>query len=161
MKAAAMIALAMSAATGTVAFQLPMVTRGVAPSRSAVSMSSPGSATGDGKGLQYNPDKYTDEKNKGNYRKLSEALEVSFLCLAGRFTGSVDEIAAVVQAEYVRGAQFKRGLLSCDMACGSQPPLLVLYWDPTYVRSRLCSNDPLDDPTSTLLRYPHLGKGFF
>lgn len=81
MKAAAMIALAMSAATGTTAFQIPAFTRqvvGVAPSRSAISMSSqPGAATGAGKGLEYNPDKYTDEKNKGNYRKLSEALEVS------------------------------------------------------------------------------------
>lgn len=80
MKAAAMIALAMSAATGTTAFQIPAITRqvvGAAPSRTAISMSQPGPTTGAGKGLSYNPDKYTDEKNKGNYRKLSEALEVS------------------------------------------------------------------------------------
>lgn len=75
-----MIALTMSAATGTTAFQIPAFNRqvvGVAPSQTAISMSQPGAATGAGKGLSYNPDKYADEKNKGNYRKLSEALEVS------------------------------------------------------------------------------------
>lgn len=78
MKAAAMIALAMSGATGTAAFQIPVVTRQVsgAPSRTAISMNQPSVGTGQGKGLDYNPDKYTDEKNKGNYRKLSDALEV-------------------------------------------------------------------------------------
>lgn len=79
MKAAAMIALAMSGATRTGAFQIPTVARpaAAAPSRTAISMAQPKAGTGDGKGLQYNPEKYTDEKNKGNYRKLSEALEVS------------------------------------------------------------------------------------
>lgn len=77
-----MIALAMSGATGTAAFQIPMVTRQVvAPSRTAISMAQPTAGTGQGKGLDYNPEKYLDEKNKGNYRKLSEALEVS--CVFG------------------------------------------------------------------------------
>lgn len=79
MKAAAMIALAMSGATGTAAFQIPVVTRQVsgASSRTAISMAQPSVGTGQGQGLDYNPDKYKDEKNKGNYRKLSDALEVS------------------------------------------------------------------------------------
>lgn len=73
-----MIALAMSGATATMAFQTPIFARQVRnPSRTAISMAQPSVGTGSGKGLQYNPDKYTDEKNKGNYRKLSEALEVS------------------------------------------------------------------------------------
>lgn len=74
-----MIALAMSGATGTAAFQIPAVTRQVsgASSRTAISMAQPSVGTGQGKGLDYNPDKFTDEKNKGNYRKLSEALEAA------------------------------------------------------------------------------------
>ncbi|CAB1120760.1 unnamed protein product [Ectocarpus sp. CCAP 1310/34] len=78
MKAAAMIALAMCGATGTAAFQIPVFTRPAtgASSRSALSMAQPTVGTGTGKGLQYNPEKYTDEKNAKNYRKLSEALEV-------------------------------------------------------------------------------------
>ena len=53
MKAAAMIALAMSGATGTAAFQLPVVTRQVsgASSRTAISMAQPTVGTGQGKGL--------------------------------------------------------------------------------------------------------------
>lgn len=79
MKATAMIALAMCGATGTVAFQIPGVIRqatGGRNSKSALSMAQPAVGTGTGESLQYNPEKYTDEKNKGNYRKLSEALEV-------------------------------------------------------------------------------------
>ncbi|CAM9282839.1 unnamed protein product [Ectocarpus sp. 12 AP-2014] len=79
MKAAAMIALAMCGATGTAAFQIPVFTRpatGVS-SRSALSMAQPTVGTGTGKSLQYNPEKYGDEKNAGNYRKLSEALEAA------------------------------------------------------------------------------------
>lgn len=74
-----MIALAMSGATGTAAFQIPVVTRQMsgASSRTAISMAQPSVGTGQGQGLDYNPDKYKDEKNKGNYRKLSDALEVS------------------------------------------------------------------------------------
>lgn len=77
-----MIALAMCGATGTVAFTgTPVVTRqatgGGASSKSALSMAQPVAGTGQGESLQYNPEKYGDEKNKGNYRKLSEALEVS------------------------------------------------------------------------------------
>lgn len=70
-----MIALAMCGATGTTAFQIPVVTRKAAGG-SALSMAQPVAGTGTGPSLQYNPEKYTDEKNKGNYRKLSEALEV-------------------------------------------------------------------------------------
>lgn len=40
-------------------------------------MAQPTTGKGAGASLQYNPEKYGDEKNKGNYRKLSEALEVS------------------------------------------------------------------------------------
>lgn len=78
MKTPVMIALAIGGLQATTAFQIPMVTHqiGSTPSRTTVSMSS-SSATGSGKGLDYNPDKYKDEKNAGNYRKLSEALEVS------------------------------------------------------------------------------------
>lgn len=74
-----MIALAMSGATGAAAFQIPVVTRQAsgAASRTAISMAQPTVGTGSGKGLDYNPEKFKDEKNKGNYRKLSEALEVS------------------------------------------------------------------------------------
>lgn len=73
-----MIALAMSGATGTAAFQIPVVTGQAsrASSRTAISMAQPNAATGSGKGLDYNPEKFTDEKNKGNYRRLSEALKV-------------------------------------------------------------------------------------
>ncbi len=71
-----MIALAMCGATGTTAFQIPVVTRKAAAGGSALSMAQPTAGTGTGPSLQYNPEKYTDEKNKGNYRKLSEALEV-------------------------------------------------------------------------------------
>lgn len=79
MKAAAMIALAMCGATGTTAFHAPVVTHQAqrATSQSALSMAQPAAGTGTGPSLQYNPEKYADEKNKGNYRKLSEALEVS------------------------------------------------------------------------------------
>ncbi|CAM9316845.1 unnamed protein product [Ectocarpus sp. 8 AP-2014] len=79
MKAAAMIALAMCGATGTAAFQIPVFTRPAtgASSRSALSMAQPTAGTGTGKSLQYNPEKYGDEKNAGNYRKLSEALEAA------------------------------------------------------------------------------------
>ncbi|CAN0030050.1 unnamed protein product, partial [Ectocarpus sp. 12 AP-2014] len=79
MKAAAMIALAMCGATGTAAFQIPVFTRPAtgASSRSALSMAQPTVGTGTGKSLQYNPEKYGDEKNAGNYRKLSEALEAA------------------------------------------------------------------------------------
>eukprot|EP00904_Undaria_pinnatifida_P005931 jgi/Undpi1/2468/HiC_scaffold_13.g05848.m1 len=79
MKAAAMIALAMSGATGAAAFQIPVVTRQAsgAASRTAISMAQPTVGTGSGKGLDYNPEKFKDEKNKGNYRKLSEALEAA------------------------------------------------------------------------------------
>jgi len=73
-----MIALAMCGATGTAAFQIPVVSRQAtgAAGGSALSMAQPVAGTGTGPSLQYNPEKYTDEKNKGNYRKLSEALEV-------------------------------------------------------------------------------------
>eukprot|EP00903_Cladosiphon_okamuranus_P013508 g12581.t1 len=79
MKAAAMIALTMCGATGTVAFQLPIVTRPATAGAGGPLFSTPNqpSATGSGASLQYNPEKYTDEKNKGNYRKLSEALEAA------------------------------------------------------------------------------------
>ncbi|CAM9680717.1 unnamed protein product [Ectocarpus fasciculatus] len=79
MKAAAMIALAMCGATGTTAFQIPVFTRSAtgASSRSALSMAQPAAGTGSGPSLQYNPEKYGDEKNAGNYRKLSEALEAA------------------------------------------------------------------------------------
>lgn len=83
MKAAAMIALAMCGATGTAAFQIPVVTRqATGAAGSALQMAQPAAGTGTGPSLQYNPEKYTDEKNKGNYRKLSEALEVSHECVA-------------------------------------------------------------------------------
>lgn len=75
MKASLTLTLAAGAATGTSAFQIPIVARQsvAAPSRTSLSMSS---ATGSGKGLDYNPDKYADDKNKGNYRRLSDALQV-------------------------------------------------------------------------------------
>eukprot|EP00752_Nemacystus_decipiens_P007056 g6324.t1 len=74
MKAAAMIALAMCG-TGT-GFQInPAVTR-QASGKTALA-AQPTAATGQGASLQYNPEKYQDEKNKGNYRKLSEALEAA------------------------------------------------------------------------------------
>lgn len=78
MKAAVMITLAMSGANSAAAFQIPPVSpRQIStPTRSSLAMSS-SAATGGGKGLQYNPDEYKDEKNAGNYRKLSQALEVS------------------------------------------------------------------------------------
>lgn len=82
-----MIALAMCGATGTAAFQIPVFTRPAtgASSRSALSMAQPTAGTGTGKSLQYNPEKYGDEKNAGNYRKLSEALEVwKSLCVHAR-----------------------------------------------------------------------------
>ena len=77
MKAATVIAFAVGGATGTSAFQVPVNTRQVVgtPSRSSIAMST-SPATGSGKGLDYNPDKYTDEKNKGNYRRLTDALKV-------------------------------------------------------------------------------------
>lgn len=83
-----MIALAMCGATGTTAFHTPVVTHQAqrASSGSALSMAQPTAGTGTGPSLQYNPEKYGDEKNKGNYRKLSEALEVSVCkCACGRW----------------------------------------------------------------------------
>lgn len=78
-----MIALAMCGATGTVAFQTNSagVTRQATTGGASKTVLSaqPTAGTGQGESLQYNPDKYQDEKNKGNYRKLSEALEVSCL----------------------------------------------------------------------------------
>lgn len=74
-----MITLAMSGANTAAAFQIPAVSVrqiGGTTTRTSLAMSS-APATGEGKGLQYNPDEYKDEKNAGNYRKLSQALEVS------------------------------------------------------------------------------------
>lgn len=79
MKATAVITLAMTGANGVAAFRIPvMAPRQVVstPTRTSLAMSST-PATGEGKGLQYNPDKFKDEKNAGNYRKLSDALAVS------------------------------------------------------------------------------------
>lgn len=75
-----MITLAVSGATGTAAFQFPLRTCQIVspPSRSSLSMSS-SPATGSGPGLQYDPDNDQDEKNKGNYRRLSDALQVFIL----------------------------------------------------------------------------------
>lgn len=86
MKAAAMIALAMCGATGTVAFQLPIVARQATGGAGGPLFSTPNqpAATGSGASLQYNPEKYADEKNKGNYRKLSEALEVCLVVACTR-----------------------------------------------------------------------------
>ena len=78
MKAASVIMFAVGGTTRTAAFQIPIVTRQVVstPSRSSAIAMSTNPATGSGKGLDYNPDKFTDEKNKGNYRRLSDALKV-------------------------------------------------------------------------------------
>ncbi|CAM9961859.1 unnamed protein product [Ascophyllum nodosum] len=77
MKAASVIMFAVGGTTRTAAFQIPIVTRQVVstPSRSSAIAMSTNPATGSGKGLDYNPDKFTDEKNKGNYRRLSDALK--------------------------------------------------------------------------------------
>ena len=79
MKATAVITLAMTGANGVAAFWIPAVAPHQivsTPTRTSLAMSS-APATGSGKGLQYNPDKFKDEKNAGNYRKLSDALKVS------------------------------------------------------------------------------------
>ncbi|CAM9570996.1 unnamed protein product [Sphacelaria rigidula] len=81
MKATAVITLAMTGANGVAAFRIPvMAPRQVVstPTRTSLAMSST-PATGEGKGLQYNPDKFKDEKNAGNYRKLSDALAAADL----------------------------------------------------------------------------------
>lgn len=93
-----MIALAMSGSNGASAFQIPVLApRQVVRSagRTTVSMST-SPATGEGKGLQYNPEKYQDEKNKGNYRKLSEALQVSITCVGRVISRSLQHRTLVV-----------------------------------------------------------------
>lgn len=81
MKVPAVITLVMSGAWSVAGFQFSLGSRNIVstPSRSALVMSS-SPATGTGPGLQYNPEKYQDEKNKKNFRKLSDALEVLLFC---------------------------------------------------------------------------------
>ncbi|CAN0209779.1 unnamed protein product [Scytosiphon promiscuus] len=74
MTAWAMIAIAMCAVQPGGSWIIPAVTR---TTRSTTLQAQPSAGTGTGPSLQYNPEKYTDEKNAKNYRKLSEALEAA------------------------------------------------------------------------------------
>lgn len=83
MKSWATIAIAMCATQPGASWIIPVVNRAT---RSTALQAQPTAGTGTGPSLQYNPEKYTDDKNAGNYRRLSEALEVCdlFMCLSPR-----------------------------------------------------------------------------
>ena len=84
-----MIAIAMCG-TGT-AFQVnPVVTRQISSKTGLAAQ--PTAGTGQGESLQYNPEKYQDEKNKGNYRRLTDALEVSTRRSSGSGGGRVSSV---------------------------------------------------------------------
>eukprot|EP00953_Heterococcus_sp_UTEX-ZZ885_P042240 21478-Heterococcus_DN1.PRE.2 len=77
MKTAVIATIAAACATSTVAFAPTTAFQGApVAQRVAAASSVRMQATGAGKSLEYNPDKYSD-KNSANYRRLSDSLNVS------------------------------------------------------------------------------------
>jgi hypothetical protein len=77
MKTAVIATIAAACASSTVAFAPTTAFQGApVAQRVAAASSVRMQATGAGKSLEYNPDKYSD-KNSANYRRLSDSLNVS------------------------------------------------------------------------------------
>lgn len=122
MTAWAMIAIAMCAVQPGGSWIIPVVTRAT---RSTSLQAQPAAGTGTGPSLQYNPEKYSDEKNAKNYRKLSEALEVCvlpYMCPSSRAVPPKLSLCATRWPLGSRNAVWPRDLDESRLGHALRPP---------------------------------------